>query len=318
MTFTTRTRRSWLRGILALAALTAAFALPSSAMALTPSITEAHVSAWAGESSTAVTVTFQRHTGLFGAKDSISGFSFSDSTHFTVGTTNCDIAGNPNNCTVVVTFNAPAEPQPVYVATMNLMSSWDGTAYDGVVKFYGYAGVKGTNGTDGQSITGPQGPQGPGCYVPGVNGPSDESEGNGDVRDIPEFNPNLVPCEKGEKGDKGDKGDTGAQGVKGDTGATGATGAAGPSGPSAAALVVTKVFTVRSSCMVKRNARKTRVAHCLVKVPKGTPSSKWELFAGNTRIGTGFVKAGTREFRVTKALPKTVGGWVTVKLTSKG
>lgn len=319
--------RTWLRSTFVLVAAAAAFALPATASAATASITEARVSAWAGESSSTVTVTFTAHTSwsiLTGTyKDKVSGFSFSDSENFTVTQTNCAIGTTTDKCTVTVKFNAPANPtQPLYIADLNLMSNFDGTQYDGKVRFYAFAGVKGVDGE-----------QGPGCVV--LNDAPNEGTEMPALTELPE---GVVECPKGEQGDKGEtgapgtngtNGTNGADGVAGAAGATGATGAtgsqgsAGPAGldgapaPQAAALVVSKVVTVRTSCMVKRNRLKQRVAYCLVKTPKNTPASKWTMFAGGTRIATGNVKSGVREFRVTKALGKTVGGWITVTVTKK-
>lgn len=318
--------KTMLRSALALVATTAAFALPATASAMTSNISEANVSAWAGTSATAVNVSFAPHYS-WGFPDKIDANDGSavhsvtgDTGAFSVALTNCTAGTSSANCTVAVTFNAPAAPEkPMYSVTVRVFSDWHGAAYDGVVTVTGFAGIKGTNGTNGTNggngQNGATGPKGPGCYVPGSS-----NDPNTVPVELPNvnllaisMNPDLVPCEKGDKGDKGDTGATGA------TGSTGATGAAGIDAPASAALVVTKVkiYTVRSSCMVKRNFKKARVAYCLVKVPKGTPKAKWELLAGGSRIATGSVKGGVRTFRVTKVLPKTVGGWITVKLTNK-
>jgi hypothetical protein len=310
MTIATFKRRNWLRGILALAAVTAVFIAPATAAATTPSVSKIEFTAWAGNTSATQSIAFTAHeVRVFGhllSSDKVSGFEVAgDSSVFNVTKTNCDNGQGTADCSVSVNFTAPAEATlPYYHATLKLMSDWDGPQYDGVVDLYGFAGVKGVDGATG--------PQGPGCVVRVA--PVEESPNEGDNVAFPE-------CPKGADGAPGPKGDTGAAGPVGATGATGATGAvgaAGPSAPASAALVVTKVkyVSVRSSCMVKRNVRKkTRTAYCLVKVPKGTPKSKWTLMAGGTRIGTGTMKSGVRTFRVTKKLPKTVGGWITVKLT---
>ena len=111
----------------------------------------------------------------------------------------------------------------------------------------------------------------------------------------------------------------GAKGEKGDAGVAGPAGPAGAEAPQSAALgggaVATKAVTIRTSCVIRRNKAKRRVAKCVVKVPAGTPKATWALTSGGHRIASGKLKAGQRTLVINAVIPKAINGWVSVKVT---
>ena len=156
----TSSSRRAIRGILGICAITAALAIPSSAMAITGPASVDYGYTYA-DGTEDITLSFERvYKGVwpFGSYDTVDGIEFTGPFSKVVAGSTCATHSSAT-CTLKVRFTAPADPaDPLVTGSVKLLSSHNGTQHDITVPLRSIVIPVAEDGDKGEP--GEQGPKG--------------------------------------------------------------------------------------------------------------------------------------------------------------